>query len=111
MPTAKITALGCYSPPGLLTNADLEKIVVTSDQWIVERTGIKQRHIAPPEMATSDMAVEAAKVVLAQRGIDPPLGGESPEVLVQQPLGVDSAAGEGPAAEVVDEEVMRHGQL
>lgn len=71
MPSAKITALGCYSPPGLLTNADLEKLVDTTDQWIVERTGIRQRHIAPPGMATSDMAVEAAKIVLAQRGIDP----------------------------------------
>ncbi|MBS1831583.1 MAG: beta-ketoacyl-ACP synthase 3, partial [Acidobacteria bacterium] len=71
MPSAKITALGCYSPPGLLTNADLEKMVDTTDQWIVERTGIRQRHIAPPGMATSDMAVEAAKIVLAQRGIDP----------------------------------------
>ena len=71
MPTAKITALGCYSPPGLLTNADLEKMVETTDAWIQERTGIRQRHIAPKEMATSDMAVEAAKIVLAQRGIDP----------------------------------------
>jgi 3-oxoacyl-[acyl-carrier-protein] synthase-3 len=71
LPTAKITALGCYSPPGLLTNADLEKMVDTTDQWIVERTGIRQRHIAPKEMATSDMAVEAAKIVLAKSGIDP----------------------------------------
>lgn len=71
MPTAKITALGCYSPPGLLTNADLEKMVDTTDAWILERTGIRQRHIAPKEMATSDMAVEAARIVLAQRSIDP----------------------------------------
>ncbi len=71
MPTAKITALGCYSPPGLLTNADLEKMVETTDAWILERTGIRQRHIAPKEMATSDMAVEAARIVLAQTGIDP----------------------------------------
>jgi 3-oxoacyl-[acyl-carrier-protein] synthase-3 len=71
LPTAKITALGCYSPPGLLTNADLEKMVETTDAWILERTGIRQRHIAPKEMATSDMAVEAAKIVLAQTGIDP----------------------------------------
>ncbi len=71
MPKAKITALGCYVPPGVLTNNDLEKMVETSDQWIVERTGIKERHIAPKEMATSDMAVEAAKIVLAQRGVPP----------------------------------------
>ncbi len=44
-------------------------MVDTSDQWIIDRTGIRQRHIAPPEMATSDMAVEAAKVALAARGI------------------------------------------
>jgi 3-oxoacyl-[acyl-carrier-protein] synthase III len=69
LPKAKITALGCYTPPGLLTNKDLEKLVETNDQWIVERTGIRERHIAGPEMATSDMAIEAAKCALAQRGI------------------------------------------
>ncbi|HYW41511.1 MAG TPA: beta-ketoacyl-ACP synthase III [Bryobacteraceae bacterium] len=70
MVKAKITALGCYTPPGLLTNQDLEKMVETSDQWIVERTGIRERHIAGPEMATSDMAIEAARCALAQRGVD-----------------------------------------
>ncbi len=69
MPKAKITALGCYTPPGVLTNQDLEKMVDTNDQWIIERTGIRERHIAPPEMATSDMAIQAAKCALAQRGI------------------------------------------
>lgn len=67
---AKISALGCYSPPGVLTNFDLEKMVETSNQWILERTGIAERHIAAPDMATSDMAVEAARIALAQRGID-----------------------------------------
>src|SRR5689334_11118408 len=67
---AKITALGCYTPPGVLTNQDLEQMVETSHQWIVERTGIVERHIAPPEMATSDLAVEAARIALEQRGID-----------------------------------------
>ncbi len=67
---AKITALGCYAPPGVLTNQDLERMVETSNQWIVERTGIVERHIAPPEMATSDLAVEAARVALDHRGID-----------------------------------------
>lgn len=46
-------------------------MVETSDQWIIERTGIRERHIAPPEMATSDMAIEAARCALAQRGVDP----------------------------------------
>ncbi len=73
MPTsrAKITALGCYAPPGVLTNADFEKLVDTNNQWIVERTGIRERHIAAPEIATSDMATCAAKAALAQRGVDP----------------------------------------
>ena len=69
MPGAKITALGCYVPPGVLTNQDLEKMVETNNQWIVDRTGIVERHIAAPEVATSDMAIEAAKIALAQRGI------------------------------------------
>ncbi|MGA2328508.1 MAG: beta-ketoacyl-ACP synthase III [Bryobacteraceae bacterium] len=69
MPNAKISALGCYVPPRLLTNFDLEKMVETSNQWILERTGISERHIADPEMATSDLAVNAAKEALAQRGI------------------------------------------
>ena len=70
MPKAKITALGCYVPPRVLTNRDLEKLVDTTDEWIMTRTGIRERHIADPEIATSDMAVEAAKCALAQRGID-----------------------------------------
>ena len=70
MPKAKISALGCFTPPRVLTNQDLEKLVETNDQWIMERTGIRERHIADPEMATSDMAIEAAKCALAQRGID-----------------------------------------
>jgi 3-oxoacyl-[acyl-carrier-protein] synthase-3 len=71
LPNAKITALGCYTPPRLLTNQDLEKMVETNDQWILERVGIRERHIADPEIATSDMAIEAAKCALAQRGMDP----------------------------------------
>jgi 3-oxoacyl-[acyl-carrier-protein] synthase III len=71
LPRAKITALGCYVPPGILTNQDLEKMVDTNDQWVVERTGIRERHIAEPSMATSDMAIEAARCALAQRGTDP----------------------------------------
>ena len=69
-PKAKITALGTYVPPRLLTNADLERMVETSDQWIVERTGIRQRHIAEKGQATSDLAVEAARACLAERGVD-----------------------------------------
>jgi 3-oxoacyl-[acyl-carrier-protein] synthase-3 len=71
LPKAKITALGCYVPPRILNNQDLEKLVNTSDEWIIERTGIRERHIAGPEMATSDMAIEAARCALAQRGVNP----------------------------------------
>ncbi len=65
----KISALGCYVPPGVLTNKDLERMVDTNSEWIVERTGICERHIAAPDMATSDMGTEAARVALAARGI------------------------------------------
>jgi 3-oxoacyl-[acyl-carrier-protein] synthase-3 len=66
---AKISALGCYVPPRVLTNQDLEKMVETNDQWIVERTGIRERHIADAGVATSDMAIEAARCALAQRAV------------------------------------------
>lgn len=67
---AKITALGTYVPPRVLTNADFEKMVDTTDEWIVTRTGIRERHVVDKGMATSDLAVEAAKCALAERGID-----------------------------------------
>jgi 3-oxoacyl-[acyl-carrier-protein] synthase-3 len=66
---AKISCVGTYVPPRLLTNADLEKMVETNDQWIVERTGIRERHIVDKGVATSDLAVEAAKLCLQKRGI------------------------------------------
>ena len=66
---AKISALGTYVPPRLLTNDDLEKMVETSSEWIVERTGIKQRHIVDKGVATSHLAVEASKKALEERGI------------------------------------------
>jgi 3-oxoacyl-[acyl-carrier-protein] synthase-3 len=70
-PFAKITAVGTAVPTGLLTNLDLEKMVETSDQWIQERTGIRQRHIADKGVASSDLATIAAKQVIERRGIDP----------------------------------------
>jgi len=66
---AKISALGTYVPPRLLTNADLEKMVETSNEWIIERTGIRQRHIVDPGMATSHLAVQAALRALEERNI------------------------------------------
>src|SRR5579871_4627785 len=65
----KISALGCYTPPGVLTNKDLERMVDTNSEWIIERTGICERHIAAPDVATSDMGTEAARIALAARGI------------------------------------------
>lgn len=67
---AKISALGTYVPPRLLTNADLEKMVDTTNQWILERTGIRERHIVDKGVATSDLGLQAAKKALAERGID-----------------------------------------
>jgi 3-oxoacyl-[acyl-carrier-protein] synthase III len=66
---AKISALGTYVPPRILSNADLEKMVDTNDQWITERTGIKERHLVDKGTATSAMAVEAATRCLNERGI------------------------------------------
>jgi len=68
---AKISALGTYVPPRLLTNADLEKMVDTTDEWILTRVGIRERHIVDKGVATSDLAVEAAKKALAQGGLTP----------------------------------------
>jgi 3-oxoacyl-[acyl-carrier-protein] synthase III len=65
----KISALGTYVPPRLLTNADLEKMVDTNNEWIMARVGIRERHIADKGVATSDLAVEAARKALAQRGL------------------------------------------
>jgi 3-oxoacyl-[acyl-carrier-protein] synthase-3 len=65
----KIAGLSTYVPPRLLTNADLEKLVETSDEWILQRTGIRERHIVDDGMATSDMAREAALGAIAQAGI------------------------------------------
>ena len=68
---AKITALGAYVPPDVLTNQDLEKLVETSDQWILERTGIRERHVLAKGLGVSDMCTEAAKKCLAMRGVAP----------------------------------------
>jgi 3-oxoacyl-[acyl-carrier-protein] synthase-3 len=65
---AKITGVAAYLPPRTLTNADLEKIVQTTDAWIRERTGIRERHMVDKGVATSHMATEAARKLLAQTG-------------------------------------------
>lgn len=68
---AKITGVAGYVPPKVLTNAELEKMVATNDEWIRTRTGIQERHIAESGTASSHLATEAAKALLAQTNTDP----------------------------------------
>ncbi|PYU02698.1 MAG: 3-oxoacyl-ACP synthase [Acidobacteria bacterium] len=68
---AKITGVAGYLPPRIMTNADLEKIVDTNDEWIRTRTGIRERHVVDKGMASSHMATEAARQVLANTNTDP----------------------------------------
>src|SRR5271154_5696588 len=65
---AKITAVAGYTPPRVVTNADLEKLVETNDEWIRTRTGIRERHYVDPGIATSHLGTEAAKKLLAAKG-------------------------------------------
>ena len=66
--SAGILGTGYYVPEKIMTNADLEKIVDTSDEWIVERTGIKERRIAEDGVPMSDLAMKAAESALADAG-------------------------------------------
>jgi 3-oxoacyl-[acyl-carrier-protein] synthase-3 len=68
---AKISALGTFAPPQILTNRDLEKMVDTTDEWILTRTGIRERHVLEKGKGVSDICTEAAKKCLAARGIAP----------------------------------------
>lgn len=69
LPVPKISAVGCFVPPRILTNDDLSRMVETNDTWIVERTGIRERHVADANIATSDLAIAAAREALCRRGI------------------------------------------
>ncbi|MCA1925538.1 MAG: ketoacyl-ACP synthase III [Thiobacillus sp.] len=71
MTYSRILGTGGYLPARVLTNADLEKMVETNDQWIVERTGIRERHIAADGEFTSDLATEAARAALAAAAVEP----------------------------------------
>ena len=71
LPRARIASLATYVPPRVLTNADLEKLVETNDEWILQRTGIRERHIVDPGVATSDLAFEASKLAIARAGLKP----------------------------------------
>lgn len=106
MPNAGIIATGHSYPEGVLTNADLEKMVETNDEWIFTRTGIKQRHKAADNEYTSQFAVKAARQALERSGIDPKeidiivCATTTPDqilpstgCLIQRELGCDNAAG------------------
>src|SRR3954453_647319 len=67
--TCSITGVGSYLPSRILTNAELEKMVDTSDEWILTRTGIRERRIAAAEESTSDLAAKAATNALENAGI------------------------------------------
>ena len=66
---AKITGVAGYVPPRVVTNADIEKMVDTTDEWIRSRTGIRERHFADPGVASSHLGTEAAKKLLAAKGV------------------------------------------
>jgi 3-oxoacyl-[acyl-carrier-protein] synthase-3 len=68
---SKIASTGSYLPEKILTNADIEKIVDTTDEWIVSRSGISARHIAADDETASDMAVQAAKQALSRSNLTP----------------------------------------
>jgi 3-oxoacyl-[acyl-carrier-protein] synthase-3 len=103
---AVITGWGMYAPPKILTNDDLSKMVETSDEWIVTRTGIRERRIATDDQTTTTLSVYAARDALAVAGLDPAeldlviVGTCSPDyplpatgVLVARELGATRAAG------------------
>jgi len=103
---AKISALGTYVPPRILTNQDLEKMVDTTDEWIMTRVGIKERHLADKGVAASDLAVAAVKNLLASHPFDlqevdlivvgtvtPDMMYPSTACLVQHKLGIENTWG------------------
>jgi 3-oxoacyl-[acyl-carrier-protein] synthase III len=70
-PFAEMASIGVAVPPGVLTNADLTKMLDTSDEWIVERTGIRERHIARPDQSVAMLSCEASMKALQDAGITP----------------------------------------
>ena len=102
----KIAALATYVPPRVMTNADLEKLVDTNDEWIRQRTGVVERHVADPGVGTSALAVPAARQAVAQAGLTPDdidlivVGTTTPDTvfpstacLVQHQIGASNAWG------------------
>lgn len=98
---SKIAGTGRYLPERILTNADLEKMVDTTDEWIRTRTGVERRHVAADDQTTSDLCVEAARIAMEDAGVTPDdidlivVGTTSPDLifpnvatLVQHRLGI-----------------------
>ena len=71
MTRAKIIGVGAYAPKRVLTNADLEKMIDTNDEWIVQRTGIRERRIVDENEATSDLAIKAAQQAIERANLVP----------------------------------------
>jgi 3-oxoacyl-[acyl-carrier-protein] synthase III len=105
MTFSRIGGTGRYLPERVLTNADMEKIVDTTDEWIRTRTGIEERHVATDDEQTSDLCVNAAKIAMADAGVDPQdidlivIGTTSPDLLfpnvatiVQHKMGIPACA-------------------
>ena len=111
---SRIIGTGSHLPARVLTNADLEKMVDTTHQWIMERTGIRERRIAAPGQATSDLAAAAGRMALERAGTDPAevdlilvatgtpdyLGFPSTASLVQHALGAVNAGAVAAALQV-----------
>ena len=98
---ARIASLATYVPPRVLTNADLERMVDTSDEWIMQRVGIRERHIVDPGVATSDLAREASLEAIKRAGLTPddidyinPHGTGTPENDKMEAMGVATVFGE-----------------
>jgi 3-oxoacyl-[acyl-carrier-protein] synthase-3 len=102
----RISSLATYVPPRLLTNKDLEKMVDTTNEWILQRTGIRERHIVEPGVATSDLAKEASLTAIERAGLTPHdidfivVGTTTPDMLfpstaclLQTKIGADHAWG------------------
>src|SRR5690606_30573418 len=70
-PLVEIVATGRYLPERVLTNADLEKMVDTTDEWITERTGIRERRIADADMGAADMGARAARIAMERANVQP----------------------------------------
>lgn len=87
MQEAGILGLGRYLPPKKITNADLEKMMKTSDEWITTRTGIRERRIADKDVAASDLGVEAAKIAIKDAG----LGAEDIDLIITATITPDMA--------------------